>query len=359
MVYILESHLPNLAKHQFKSTGYSALDNVLSRWIWEPFVSCFPLTLAPNTVTVVGLFFMIGSYVILLPFDSSFAKESPGFALALSGFFQFMYQTLDACDGKQARRLKLASPLGMLMDHGCDSLSCSLILMAVVQGLGLGLTWNVFWLFAVVQAGFFLTHWEEYHTHYHRTQMFNWGVTEGQWTNIIILWITSVLGASTWQQKYFGFTLETILIFGNIGMGTIIAILMILTTLSKVRGFQPILRLLPMILMNISLYLWFEGDLIKKYAPLVMTVHGLVFARVNSRLIICSTSVMKFNWFDLDVIIELAFLLQNKFFPVLPSESAFFSLVALITIRYCSFVYSVVNQLASYLKVSVFKVKLN
>lgn len=28
---------------------------------------------------------------------------------------------LDNCDGKQARKLGLSTPLGMIIDHGCDS----------------------------------------------------------------------------------------------------------------------------------------------------------------------------------------------------------------------------------------------
>jgi len=35
----------------------------------------------------------------------------------------FVYQSLDAIDGKQARRTNTASPLGELFDHGCDSVS--------------------------------------------------------------------------------------------------------------------------------------------------------------------------------------------------------------------------------------------
>ena len=34
-----------------------------------------------------------------------------------------MYQSLDAIDGKQARRTNTNTPLGELFDHGCDSLS--------------------------------------------------------------------------------------------------------------------------------------------------------------------------------------------------------------------------------------------
>lgn len=40
----------------------------------------------------------------------------------------FLYQSLDAIDGKQARRTKSSSPLGELFDHGCDSVSTGLFL---------------------------------------------------------------------------------------------------------------------------------------------------------------------------------------------------------------------------------------
>lgn len=41
----------------------------------------------------------------------------------LTGFGLFIYQSLDAIDGKQARRTGSSSPLGELFDHGCDSVS--------------------------------------------------------------------------------------------------------------------------------------------------------------------------------------------------------------------------------------------
>ena len=39
------------------------------------------------------------------------------------GLGLFIYQTLDAIDGKQARRTGNSNALGELFDHGCDSLS--------------------------------------------------------------------------------------------------------------------------------------------------------------------------------------------------------------------------------------------
>ena len=41
-------------------------------------------------------------------------------------------QTLDAIDGKQARRTDTQSPLGELFDHGCDSLSTIFVSLSVM-----------------------------------------------------------------------------------------------------------------------------------------------------------------------------------------------------------------------------------
>ena len=58
---------------------------------------------------------MIEEIIVLL-------KVSGWIPLALA-ITMFMYQTLDAIDGKQARRTGSSNALGELFDHGCDSLS--------------------------------------------------------------------------------------------------------------------------------------------------------------------------------------------------------------------------------------------
>ena len=49
--------------------------------------------------------------------------QLPGWTLVTAAVGLFVYQALDAIDGKQARRTGSATPLGELFDHGCDSLS--------------------------------------------------------------------------------------------------------------------------------------------------------------------------------------------------------------------------------------------
>lgn len=49
--------------------------------------------------------------------------QAPSWAYLQAALGLFVYQTLDATDGKQARRTGSSSPLGELFDHGCDSMA--------------------------------------------------------------------------------------------------------------------------------------------------------------------------------------------------------------------------------------------
>jgi phosphatidylglycerophosphate synthase len=55
-----------------------------------------------------------------------FVFQCPQWSFALCALGLFVYQSLDAIDGKQARRTDSCSPLGELFDHGCDALSMGL-----------------------------------------------------------------------------------------------------------------------------------------------------------------------------------------------------------------------------------------
>ena len=90
-------------------------------------------------------------------------------------FGAFTYQTLDAIDGKQARRTGAASPLGQLFDHGCDAVVTCITGFSFPIMLTLGNQPSpsnnfrpnniVVYLFAVTMFGsFWFANWEEYHT---------------------------------------------------------------------------------------------------------------------------------------------------------------------------------------------------
>jgi phosphatidylglycerophosphate synthase len=79
-----------------------------------------------------------------LPFDASQTMEFPAFTYLIGIFGMFMYQTLDAVDGKQARRTGSSSPLGQLFDHGCDAINNGLYCFFYFQCMQFGTSNNFF-----------------------------------------------------------------------------------------------------------------------------------------------------------------------------------------------------------------------
>jgi len=65
-------------------------------------------------------------------------EKLPASCLALNAFAVFWYQTLDAIDGKQARRTDNCSCLGQLLDHNLDQFSHTFFASIGISMLMLG-----------------------------------------------------------------------------------------------------------------------------------------------------------------------------------------------------------------------------
>ncbi len=83
-------------------------------------------------MTLVGLIFMIAPPILMMWFSGDLVSPAPWWVYLLNAVGIFIYQTLDALDGKQARRTGSSSPFGELFDHGCDSVSCVFSVLAVL-----------------------------------------------------------------------------------------------------------------------------------------------------------------------------------------------------------------------------------
>lgn len=86
-------------------------------------------------------------------------------SLLFFGVCVFVYYTIDNLDGKQARRTKSSTPLGMCMDHGCDVLGVSFISLGVAR---MALIDDNITLLFTAQIGvlgtFWLSVWAQYHS---------------------------------------------------------------------------------------------------------------------------------------------------------------------------------------------------
>ena len=123
------------------------------------FVTLVPLWMAPNLITIVGLAVNILTSLVLVLYCPTATEVAPWWTTFSCALGLFIYQTLDAIDGKQARRTKTSSPLGELFDHGCDSLSTVFVSIASCCAVRLGLYpgWMLFQVRLSSQSGPVLT----------------------------------------------------------------------------------------------------------------------------------------------------------------------------------------------------------
>ena len=126
--YITKEGLEQLDKYQYKPGTYTTIDNLLTPY-WNWTVQLVPKSVAPNLITFTGFLVFLSSTVFIFLYDFTFKEEIPSWCFFYAAATLWIYTTLDAIDGKQARRTKSSSALGQLFDHGCDAFCLSFILI--------------------------------------------------------------------------------------------------------------------------------------------------------------------------------------------------------------------------------------
>jgi ethanolaminephosphotransferase len=132
---LTERDIEQIKTHSYKTTGYSWLDNKLNPF-WEKCSDNLPYALSPNMVTLIGMLAQLTGIFIIMIWDPTLSIELSKCTNYYYIFIIFVGQTMDAIDGKHARKTKRTSPLGQLMDHGCDAFSNSFITIMACQSLG-------------------------------------------------------------------------------------------------------------------------------------------------------------------------------------------------------------------------------
>lgn len=91
--------------------------------------------------------------------------QAPAWTYFLCGFGLFAFQSLDAIDGKQARRTGNQTPLGELFDHGCDSISMIFVTAGLTISMQFGYDYTCLLLYAsCAPVLFYCAHWQAYVT---------------------------------------------------------------------------------------------------------------------------------------------------------------------------------------------------
>ncbi|XP_064369932.1 cholinephosphotransferase 1 isoform X4 [Dromaius novaehollandiae] len=193
------AQLKRLEQHHYSAAGRSLLEPSLQPY-WNWLVEQVPPWLAPNAITLGGLLLNCLTALPLIACCPSATEQAPFWAYILGALGLFIYQSLDAIDGKQARRTNSSSPLGELFDHGCDSISTVFIVLGACIAIRLGT--NPDWLFFCCFVGLFMfysAHWQTY-----VSGILKFGkvdVIEVQLAITMLLLISACGGTAVWDYK--------------------------------------------------------------------------------------------------------------------------------------------------------------
>lgn len=194
--------LARLRQHKYSCASLSLIEPKLQP-LWNWVLSLTPLWVAPNLITIVGLIINIATTLLLVYCCPTATERAPWWATGSAALGLWLYQTLDAIDGKQARRTGTAGPLGELFDHGCDSASTVFVSLATVCSvrMGQGPGWLLFQGLMATTL-FYTAHWRTYVC---GTLQFGWiDVTEGQFVVMAVMLVSAAedaWGMNIWNSQ--------------------------------------------------------------------------------------------------------------------------------------------------------------
>ncbi|KLO06071.1 hypothetical protein SCHPADRAFT_883163 [Schizopora paradoxa] len=228
--YLTADALRNLDAYVYMGVDKSILSKYILNPYWTQLVKLWPKWVAPNTITLTGLSLVFFNFLTMLYYDPLYEGALiPSWVYFSWAACLFAYQSLDAIDGKQARRTNMAGPLGELFDHGCDAVNTSLEVLLTAHALHILpscqptlsshptsssdlsslsaflTSIRPYWLplsLIFSQTAFYLTTWESYHTHQLYLGVFS-GPVEGILLVVGVYVVSGVYGAEFWDTNLF------------------------------------------------------------------------------------------------------------------------------------------------------------
>lgn len=338
--------LKRLSDHKYSSSGRTLLDPIVQPF-WNWLVLKLPLWLAPNLMTVTGLFINILTSVILICYSPDGTLEAPRWTFVFCAVGLFIYQTLDACDGKQARRTGTSSPLGELFDHGCDSLSTVFVSLGVCIAVRLGTfpPWMFFQCFTAITL-FYIAHWQTYVSGTLRFGRFD--VTEAQYTVMLIHMISAVCGPSIWSTQIPSLYLELKLLPVLVGiLAASFAFYSNFTMIftggagkngSTVAGTSILSPFIPLALVIVPAFIIYQKSVRNVYEHhpcLYILAFGMVASKITNKLVVAHMTKSEIDYLD-SVLVGPGMLFLNQYFNTFFNE---------YMVLWLCFVYSTANLL--------------
>ncbi|KAF4696252.1 phosphotransferase 1 [Perkinsus olseni] len=230
--YLSSEDAKEVRAFKFVGEDRSLLYNYVLSPLCEVIIQWVPKWVHPNVLTLCGLLCNVISHLIVFWYCPSLTEPCPAWVWALTGIMVIAYSFFDNLDGKQARRLGLSSPLGLLVDHGCDSINVVVGTFSAAALFQSGAGLRTLLMLFMISTQFFFAVWEEYYRGEFILPYIN-GPNEG----ILVLATIYLLSSQMPDYASFWHVEETLPFFGgsfqrcDIGLGLLLTggILVILT----------------------------------------------------------------------------------------------------------------------------------
>ncbi|XP_059059478.1 cholinephosphotransferase 1 isoform X4 [Achroia grisella] len=360
------AQLKRLSEHKYSCTSDSILDALLQPW-WCWLVSKTPLWLAPNLITILGLIVNIITTLILVWYSPDAQQEPPRWSFALCALGVFIYQSLDAIDGKQARRTGSQSPLGELFDHGCDSISTVFIALGACIAVKLGEypTWMFFQCICAMTL-FYCAHWQAYVTG--TLKMGRIDVTEAQYSIIAIHLVSATLGPGFWSTQIAGalearYSLALAAVTGTfLTVGTLAAAIVtggVGKNGSTVAGTSILSPVIPFSLVVVPAFIIFqksESQVYENHPALYIMAFGMVAAKVTNRLVVAHMTKSEMEYYDWSLLGPSMLFLNQYFNNAIPEYYVLWLCtiwVCIDLVRYCG---QICLEICDHLKIQLFRI---
>jgi phosphatidylglycerophosphate synthase len=366
-VVLTEQQLKRLKEHKYASEGITLFDPFMQVF-WKWLVQYCPLWVAPNLVTIVGLALNIGTSVLLMIETNGAKEECSRWIYFFTALGLFIYQSLDAIDGKQARRTNSQSPLGELFDHGCDSVSAVFVTIASCCAVQLGIyPWLMFWSCMFSYFAFYCAHWQTYVSG--KLKFGKLDCTEAQFS-FMALHLISTFSPGFWSKS---------IPYLQIELRIFVALLMIGSTIwssfnniravsqggcgrnfSSVAGTSIIFPAWPIgfvIFLSVVASNYSISSVLEEHTSLHLLCYGIVFSKITNRLIVAHMSKSPLNGWDTAYIGPLAVCI-NQYFNLLIDEHVFLWFFLLYNLYdLLRYNIKVCQELCDFLDIHCFRIK--
>ena len=375
--YIPKERFSSIRSYKYKSSDSSISYKYFMSPLCDYLVNFFPTWLAPNVITISGFFLNLLYFLITGYYTKFKGGFIPPWACFFSAFCYLLYMILDNIDGKQARRTKSSSPLGLLFDHGTDACTTFFITCGLGAILALETIYQYILLWIMIIVPFYLNNWEEYVTGVMSLPIIN-GINEGTFVIVFLECLTGCIGQDYLNKKEYIIFGEHILFntfISSLACGAgiffgIISIFEVRQLESKEKRINALIDVFPFIYFLAGFFCIIylaDSKISENYPQLLLVSFGFQFAKMLGLLQLSHLMGIRYNPYNLVFILpNLCYIIHSIFYYFSKNQRIlYFTIDDLIIIfsivnflSWLHFVYFCSDEMCKILGIYRFKIKL-